>query len=396
MLKVEYLVFIDNESIRCTDVRTFNNLLQSDGDISINENKMTYKGLIFDYFIKNGKVKNTSNNYFQLTFECEKLENIENYNKLLKSIRTLLHITNKTPQILYDGVSLHYAQLAYPLVFEIENMMRKLITKFMLTNVGLDWIKERVPEDVKNSINSENRDLTYLHNVDFIQLKSFLFSENYPSHKESLFQKLKKAKNIQEISLEDIQLLMPYSNWDKYFSENVSISKQELSISWDELYMLRCRIAHNRSFSKSDYDDVVELSNKLRIVLISAIENLDKIDITDNDIEILTESIAGNFNQLHGEFMVLWRELENIIYLLIYKKNNDNGIILPNERRNFHIDIYTLFNFGHINGEYFNRLRNLIYIRNQVSHNMDTIPQQEILYGIREIKEITKYLETLN
>jgi hypothetical protein len=305
MLKVEYLIFIDNQSIKCSDTRTFNHLLQSDPDISINKHKMTYQGLTVDYIIKNGKVKNTDSNYFQLTFVCDKIEKIDEYNKLLKAIRSVLHITNKTPQTLYDGVSLHYAQLAYPQVFEIENLMRKLITKFMLTNVGIDWIKERVPDDVKSSINNGNKDLTYLHNVDFIQLKNFLFSENYPSHKETLLQKLKKAKDIKEVNLEDIKALIPNSNWDKYFSENVNITKEQLSKQWDELYELRCRIAHNRAFAKSDFESVIRLCNELRTVIKSAIENLDKIDISDNEREMLTETIAGNFNLLSGEFMSL-------------------------------------------------------------------------------------------
>ncbi len=52
MLKVEYLVFIDNQIIKYSDNRTFNHLLQSDPNISINKNKMTYQGLTIEYIIK--------------------------------------------------------------------------------------------------------------------------------------------------------------------------------------------------------------------------------------------------------------------------------------------------------------------------------------------------------
>jgi hypothetical protein len=34
--------------------------------------------------------------------------------------------------------------------YEIENLMRKLITKFMLANVGLGWSSDNIPEEVRN------------------------------------------------------------------------------------------------------------------------------------------------------------------------------------------------------------------------------------------------------
>ena len=157
---------------------------------------MLYKKIEILYDLNFGKVKNTGETYFHLSFECNDNNRIEEFTELLKSVKSILYIINKTPQTLYDGISLYYSNLAYPLIFEIENLMRKLITKFMLTNVGVNWIKDRIPDDVKNSINSSNKDLTYLHNIDFIQLKNFLFSEKYTAHKDHLIQKLRTAKKL--------------------------------------------------------------------------------------------------------------------------------------------------------------------------------------------------------
>lgn len=395
MLKVEYLIFIDNQSIKSSDAKTFNHLLQSDPDISISRNKLTFKKLTVDYSIKSGNVKNTDNKYFHLSLTCNSIDNIDEYNKLLKAVRSVLHITNKTPQTLYDGVSLYYAQLAYPQVFEIENLMRKLITKFMLTNVGVDWIKDRVPDDVKTSINNENKDLTYLHNVDFIQLKNFLFSENYPTHKENLFQKLKKAKDISELNLEDIKALIPNSNWDRYFYDKVNISKEQLSKQWDELYELRCRIAHNRSFSKTDYETVLKLCADLRVVIRNAIDNLDKIDISENEREILTEVIAGNFNASFGEFMAYWRELQKEVITIIRNK------VLPTNpdlrfRRTFISDVTELYKRGFIDKNLFGKIRQLTGVRNNVVHNTDTLTNEEIANYIFEIKEIIIQLRSVS
>src|SRR5688572_26687548 len=195
MLSVEYLVFNDKKSIKSVDSESFNHLLQSDPEIKIVGERLEYLGKFFFYKIDSGKVFNTDNFYFHLKFECNDIKQIEDFSKTLKAVKSLLHLANKTPQTLYDGISLYYSELAYPKIYEIENLMRKLITKFMMINVGIDWTKDRVPEDVKKSINPDNTETTYLHNVDFIQLKSFLFSENYPVHKEKLIQKLKNAKD---------------------------------------------------------------------------------------------------------------------------------------------------------------------------------------------------------
>ena len=66
MIKVEYLVFNENESIKCVDSRTFNHLLQSDPQIKITESELVFNELPISYIIKTGKVKNTENNYFHL------------------------------------------------------------------------------------------------------------------------------------------------------------------------------------------------------------------------------------------------------------------------------------------------------------------------------------------
>lgn len=392
MLKVEYLIFIDNESIKCCDIKTFNHLLQSDPNISIENKKIIYNKLAIDYNIKNGKVKNTDNSYFHLIFECTDINNIDDFNDLLRAVRSVLHITNKSPQTLYDWVSLYYTQLAYPLVFDIESLMRKLITKFMLTNIGIDWITDRVPEDVRNSINKSNSDLTYLHNVDFIQLKHFLFSENYPSHKEALIKKLKNAKEINDIALEDIKSLIPNSNWEKYFSEKVNTTKEQLSKQWDELYELRCHIAHNRAFSKKDYERVRELSTDLKIVIQSAIENLNEIDVPDTEKDQLTESIFWNFNVASSEFMSYWRDLNWIVRTIIKSKVENKYPENKELGKSFSRDLEFLVIENIISTDTYLKIKQLKKVRDMIVHNMESRIQEEILLYNNEIKFVIEEL----
>ncbi len=407
-LTVEYLVFIDNESIKCTDPKSFNNLLQSDPDISISKSLLAYKNLSVHYKIQSGKVSNLENHYFHLMFTCDLQENIDAFTELLRAVKSVLHVTNKTPQTLYDGVSLYYSHLAYPLIFEVESLMRKLITKFMLTNVGADWIKERVPDDVKSSINIQNRDITYLHNVDFIQLKNFLFSENYPSHKDYLIRKLKDAKSIDELKIEDIKLLVPVSNWERYFSQKVDVNKELLSKQWSELYDLRCKIAHNRAFSKGDLEDVKKLYVTLKSVITSAIDNLDKIDITESEGVVLSEAIAANLNYRVGEFLANWTDLTKKIYLLAYSKNNIENAELGKKygindtvRRTILKDLKILLANGLITNDIYEEICVIYKFRNAIVHNQEP-PTDDIIRFYAEktkavidiLPKVVNYLES--
>lgn len=395
MLTVEYLIFNDKKTIKSANIASFNHLLQSDPDISIQRNKLTYSNLTVEYKAEMGKVGNSDSIYFHLKLRCTDIKKIEEFNKLLKAVKATLHITNKQPQTLYDGISLYYSQLAYPIISEVENLMRKLITKFMMINTGIDWIKERVPEDVKRSINSENNDITYLHNVDFIQLKNFLFSENYPVHKDNLIQKLKKANDLKEINLEEIKSLIPISNWDKFFYDKVTCSKEQLSKQWDELYDLRCRVAHNKSFTKQDLEKSEELSEFLKEVLTKAIDNLDKIKLSKIEQADITETVAGNFNFLYGEFLSKWRQLEKVVYTLVEEKIKPISPELIDGKRQFHKDVNLLRQSNIIEVDVLSHLASLIRARNQIVHNTDTLTREEVTYFIESMKRITEFLETL-
>lgn len=393
MLTVEYLVFNDKKAIKSADIDSFNHLLQSDPEIQIQKGKLSYLGFTSEYQVEMGNIGSSDNIYFHLKFRCTDNKKIEDFNNLLKAVRSVLHLTNKTPQILYDGISLHYSQLAYPHISEVENLMRKLITKFMMINTGVEWIKDRVPEDVKKSINPENNDATYLHNVDFIQLKNFLFSENYPVHKENLIQKLKKAKEIQDIDLQEIKSLIPISNWDKFFFDKVACPKEQLNKQWDEIYELRCKVAHNKTFTKSDLETSEELCKKLKEVLNKAIDNLDKIKLSEVEQADITETVVGNFNHLHGEFMAKWRNLLKVVYKLVDEKIKMTSPDLVKEKRFFSTDLKLLAETGIIDRKTQTYISKLNQIRNEIVHNSETLTKEEVTYYIEDIKALTELLE---
>ena len=106
MIKVEYLVFVDNVNIKCVDINSFEHLIQSDPELEIEKDKIIFKKKFkADYSIQIGKIAETERVYFHLKFSVNKDTDIDNLTLLLKNIKSIFTIITKIPQTLYDGIS---------------------------------------------------------------------------------------------------------------------------------------------------------------------------------------------------------------------------------------------------------------------------------------------------
>lgn len=146
-LTTEYLIIIEKTVSEafyhlCDSVNDFNRLLEKDSNIVIEDSQhIKYKqNLTVAYEVKTGKVEGKEQRFFRvrLTFNGEE-SNLEEYTALLRSLRSTVHGAGGQPETLQDDVSFHFANKSYPLIHYIENLMRKLITYFMLTHVGKEW-----------------------------------------------------------------------------------------------------------------------------------------------------------------------------------------------------------------------------------------------------------------
>ena len=309
MITIEYLVKNDQKKVKCGDIDAFEHLLLSDNDIKIQNNKIEFQDkLEIGYQIEAINIPASNSVCFHIWLSVDEMSQVELFTSFLRCIKRIFFIFTDSPEILTDGISQYYASKAYPLLYEIENIMRKLLTKFMLLNVGLNWSNDSVPDDVKNSIKNKD-ETTFLHNIDFIQLKHFLFSEKYTSNKDKLIDKLKNSKDLKNISLEEIKSLIPISNWTKYFSDEIDIKESELIKNWDELYNLRCKVAHNKSFYKQDYDKVTNLISKTKPALEKAIDNLDNIKISESSRSNIKKEVASEIATSKTETLPEWVQL---------------------------------------------------------------------------------------
>ncbi len=393
MYKVEFLVIVANRNTN--SLRSLKSLLLSDDDIEkVSNSKISVKGYEFEYKIETGKINaDKKPTYFVLHFECSNENDIPKFVKSIRTIRSVLSIINPTVYKLWDDISQYYAEQAYSKIYRVENLMRKLLTKFMYINLGINWTSERMPEEVIESIKSTSRDPNFLHNVDFIQLSNFLFSEKYPNHKESLIQKLSKADNIDELNLSEIKSLLPESNWSRYFEELVDCEDEFLSKRWERLYKLRNAIAHSRFVSIGDLNEVEDLADEITPILDDAIEKLSTITVPDDEIENVVENVASERNEQIGAFINNFKKLEGTLSKLnsqISKSNNSiQKSIYPISQ-----SLKVLSQINLIPQETIDAIKSISTFRNHLVHNSSLEVEPVILNA--KILELIKLNDTIS
>lgn len=393
MYKVEFLVIVANRNTN--SLRSLKSLLLSDDDIEkVTNSRIKVNDYEFEYRVETGKINaDKEPTYFVLHFECDRKEDISKFVKSIRTIRSVLSIINPTVYKLWDDVAQYYAELAYSKIYRVENLMRKLLTKFMYINLGINWTSERMPEEVVESIKSSNRDPNFLHNVDFIQLSNFLFSEKYPNHKDSLIKKLSKADNIEELNLSEIKSLLPESNWSRYFEELVDCDDEFLSKRWDRLYKIRNAIAHSRFISIGDLNEVEDLVDEISPILEEAIEKLSTIIVPDDEIENIVENVASERNEQIGQFINNFKKLEGTLSKLSSQISISNSSIqksiIPISQ-----SLKAISQINLIPQETLDAIRSISSFRNHLVHNSSFEIEPIILNT--KISELIRLNETIS
>jgi len=339
-LNVEYLVLIDAKEPFCKSVDTFSNLLRAYDGIKIKDDKITFSKCTFGYDVSFEHVEGATQRYFHLTLSLTDSDEEEKFSELLKLLKTILYkICGRQPEILWDDISSKRCEEAYPVIHETENLLRKLITKFMFANLGLKWTKEAVPIEVNNSIKAKksegepqsnetkkhtNKVGNYLYQLDFIQLSKLLFKEYSTGNLTQINKKIAKASSIENLDIEELKELVPQSNWQRYFSPIVDCESSFLEKKWGRLYELRCNVAHNRFITRDELDEIKNSTKEVNSVLVEAIQKLKQVNVTDIQREEVAENLISTSNEAFSEFIEKWDKLEgSLLELLRYDPNSD-------------------------------------------------------------------------
>ncbi|WP_414499400.1 hypothetical protein [Zymobacter sp. IVIA_12111.31 C1] len=331
-LKLEYLLLIDMSNDFCCNIKSLINFINSHEEISLQDNTIRYKKTKYKIHIDTSKTYNDNIVCHHITVKFQE-KDIDNIPSLQRNLSKVLHtIPSAKLQLVWDDISLFYSQKSYPYIYTIENLMRKLITKFMIVNVGHDWHSTTLPEEMKES--SKNKDSNFLYNVDFIQLSIFLFTEWSNVDSTDFFKKLLNHPE-EKISVSEIKKFAPKSNWDRYFKGQISQDGSYIKAKWSKLYSLRCNIAHNNKFSKKDFEELTSIYNSLESIIQTAIKNLEKMEITEDERNKITKEDANNqqssANQFTKPFSSSRSPIDQALALQSKASNLDEAMALRNQ-----------------------------------------------------------------
>lgn len=319
------------------------------------------------------------------------------YQGFLRDFRSNVYRLDIELHIIWDDISLYYAKQAYPLIHEIKNLMRKLIVKFMVTTVGIGWVNETSPKEIKEIVkrNGERREgqTNFLYQIDFIDLAKFLLKP-YPTNGNinDLYQRLGTLESVDESSLNYLSQFIPRSNWQRYFSSIIYYDGSCFKKRWEELYQLRNKIAHNNTFDRNDYEKVIAIVNELEEKIREAVDKLDQIEISDEEREEVAENISINIDSLYGEFIQNWKIFEKEVSRIL--GINPNSLDKRRIPVNWKID--QLAKKEILDSNLYKQAKEINEVRNYLVHSADhNFTSEQIRQFIDQLKTIIDELKQI-
>lgn len=394
-MQTEYLITFEAEKKVCTSTDAFKKLLGTHEEIKVESKTLSYKNKKFNYKLANGTLSDNSI-YYDLSIDIIDFNDEAEYSELLKEIRVICNkLSGRHIIELQNAISEYYCKKGYEKIFSLETLMRKLIYKFMAISIGYKWKDESTPKEVIESIRNKSEDVNFLHEIDFIKLSDFLFKDIYKKDYQSLIKTIKSKSDDENLDIIELKEFLPYTNWERFFSEKVDCESTYLKSRWEKLYEHRCLIAHNKSFSKQQYLELDKIYNEVFDKLNAALDSINDIHIEQYERDEIAENISIAKSDTTSEFIKLYnlitkytREICDMCSSPDDKYNGSEA-----NKTNFLMQIrYLCYNKGILEKSLLNELEDLRHFRNILIHQFGNIEisERELNSRLSRLKEIIR------
>ncbi|GAB3399687.1 HEPN domain-containing protein [Massilia agilis] len=373
-MNVEYLVLIDSSELYCQSVESLNSSIQGYDQIKVGGTELKFSGCKFKYDVAFRNVEGGNQRYFHIKLGLDRDSDEQKFRDLLKLLRTILtKISGRPPEILWDEMGSRLCERAYPKLHRTENLLRKLITKFMLLNVGVAWTKEAIPSEVEESIKTKrsDRSANYLHDLDFIQLSNLLFKEYFTGDVRKITEKISASTTTADLDINELKELVPASNWQRYFAPIIECDSGYLKKRWERLYELRCKVAHNRFITVDELKEINVLTDELDEKFDKAISSLAQVEVSAAQKEEVAENVAATSNGLFAEFLKTWEILLSSLRELGEFSAADREEVRKLAKHNWEGLTSFALRKKYINEEFKERVAEIAQFRNAIVHNPD-------------------------
>ncbi len=211
----------------------------------------------------------------------------------------IIHLRNRLAfehiRILTDDVSTDISNQAYPLINELENLLRRYISKFFTQKIGLDWWKKAVPDKVIDKTKIRNGNETVFSNIvqtdltliDFDDLGEIIYKHKLGFNRpQNLAESLVEINTIEE--LEKLKADLD-SNYNRFFKEN--FKDKDFDKKWKQLFKIRNKVAHNNLFVQEDLDATYQLHKELKETILNAESKIDDFKFSIEEQVAIRENI---------------------------------------------------------------------------------------------------------
>lgn len=340
---IEYIIIIKQEGTFCNSEEAFLKFLSIDSSLNISpqDNEITFnskKSTPFkvSYAIESNLTPSKQERYFKLDLSSNDEDRLDEFNELTSSLEKMflkLH-PDVGINVLWNDIARKYAIKGYALINEVENLLRRLIANFMLTNVGYDFPKTHIPHDVESRdphLKTSYSD--YLYKTYFTDLNKILFQGQrdvklrYMEDIQRIVQKsLKEGKK--EILVEDLKGVIATSLWEKHFKKDTTYKGEDLEKDLEKLSILRNDIAHNSHISRKTLGIIENISTKIIRTLKLEIEDLPnkQLSAEEQEFQVISENIriADNSSTIDPLSPII---SDNLIFTI--NKNDSNSFFMP-------------------------------------------------------------------
>jgi hypothetical protein len=230
---------------------------------------------------------------FIIKTTCNDFEKLEKFRYPL-----VLHLKSRLRfdhiRILTDDVSTEISNKIYPLINELENILRRYLAKFFTQKVGLDWWKQAVPDKVieKTKLRQDNETVfskiveTDMTLIDFNDLGEIIYKHKLGFNKpENLVDKILSINSEDELQKLKQDLDGNYNRFFKQHFKDFNFDKK-----WKLLFQLRNKVAHNNLFIQPDLDSANELYNEIKDIVIKAENNIDDFRFSVEEQEAMIKT----------------------------------------------------------------------------------------------------------
>ncbi|WP_277407888.1 hypothetical protein [Lacrimispora xylanisolvens] len=190
---------------------------------------------------------------------------------------------------------------------------RLLFFNIYILNYGREYyektIRKEITEKAKSNIRTTKRNKEeqylkeYFYSLDYSDLQSILFTQNWTTVDEEEISKFLKTHDNLSLIPEDvlrkfIQGIGAKSDWERLFKSKVGVSSIKEDI--DYIRRQRNKVAHSKLFTYEDYKESLKTLNKLEKTINEAIKYTQDKDFLDKNSELFKVNMQKIIKSIRG------------------------------------------------------------------------------------------------